>query len=478
MHSIKQSGVLLAVACAAGLWIGAESANASEGVLPAPEGWVQQQAAAGVTVFQSEYPDAQWWEAFGDSQLNALVENALAHSPSLAVVEARINEAKGQQQVASSRLKPQAQVGVSYAWQYYSKSQFPFALNERIFQLFSAPLQAGYEVDWLGQARNQRAIAIKGVEAAKLQYHSARLALANAVVSRYVQWAAMESLICLHTQWVEGLTTLHAHAHRLLEEGQQPVMTLRDAEAALAVGKAQLANDEAMRAEIKHQLAVLLGQTPAQFEANAWTPPRLELLTVLEAFPAGVPATLLDHRPDMQLAETALEAAEIQIKVAKKSFYPRITLTGQTGFTSLVAHRWLTLDALSSALTPAISAPLLSGGVNKGRLTIAKAQRQQALNQYLDTFNTACSQVETALARVHATRQTMAEQMQRQGATSDKVNRVKLRYEQGLDSAPTFWLATLDLVPATSDAIVQRAQLALETVSLMTTLGGGALKEP
>ncbi|MDH4379035.1 MAG: efflux transporter outer membrane subunit [Vampirovibrionales bacterium] len=461
------------------IWLLAATAGAqvSASAVSAQEAWQQLPSQPPVVStaprFEAQYPTSFWWEGFGDPQLNGLVEAALNHSPSLASVEERIKEAEGQKLIASSRLKPQAQVGASYAWQYYSKSQFPFPLEERIFQLFSTPLQASYELDWLGQARNQRSIAIKGVDQARFQYQSARIALASAVVTRYVQWAALESLMDVHTQWVQGLEQLKAHAQALLDAGQEPVMTLRDAEAALAQGNAQLASDNALRVEVKNQLAVLVGQTPAQFSAVPLAKPVLAALTVWESLPAGLPATLLDHRPDIQIAESMLEAADIQIKVAKKNFLPRITITGQTGFTSLYAHRWLTLDALSSAITPAITAPLLTGGANKGRLKIAKSQRQQALNHYLDAVNTACGEVETALARVQAANQTLAEQTQRKNATFDKVSRIKLRYDLGLDSQPTYWIASLESVPAESDAIVQRAQLALETVRLLSALGGG-----
>lgn len=428
--------------------------------------------------WQAQYPTRHWWEGFENPQLNEWVQQALANNPSLAAIEARIHEAEGQQLIASARLKPQAQVGASYAWQYYSKSQFPFALNERIFQLFSMPLQASYELDWLGQARNQRDIGTKGVDVSKLQYEQGRNALAAAVVQTTVQWAAIESLMGVHQQYVAGLEILHNHAKALVAAGQQPAMTLCDAEAALAQGQAQLATDKALRADVQHQLAVLLGQSPAQFLETQPVTPVLNDLVVWDAVPTGLPATLIEHRPDVQAAETALEAADIQIKIAKKNFLPRITITGQTGFTSLYAHRWLTLDALSSAITPAITAPLLTGGANKGRLKIAKAQREQALNQYLNAVNTACGEVETALARLQASTHNLGEKTQRQAAIEDKVGRIHARYRAGLDSEPTYWLAALEQVPAQSDVIVERAQVALDTANLMTALGGGALKEP
>lgn len=440
----------------------------------ASEVWVQlaSPVSSGM-LWQAQYPSHHWWEGFENPQLNGWVQQALAHNPSLAVMEARIQEAEGQQLIASARLKPQAQVGASYAWQYYSKSQFPFALNERIFQLFSAPLQASYELDWLGQARNHRAIGMKGVDVAKLQYEQGRNALAAAVVQTAVQWAAVEALMSVHQQYVVGLEILHNHAKALVAAGQQPAMTLRDAEAALAQGKVQLATDEAIRSDVKNQLAVLLGQTPAQFVATHPEAPMLKDFVVWNEVPTGLPATLIDHRPDVQAAETALEAADIQIKVAKKNFLPRITLTGQTGFTSLYGHRWLTLDALSSAITPAINAPLLTGGANKGRLKMAKAQREQALNQYLNAVNTACGEVETALARLQASTHNLGEKTQRQQAIEDKVGRIHARYQVGLDSEPTYWLAALEQLPVQSDAIVERAQVALNTAQLMTALGGG-----
>jgi len=278
---------------------------------------------------------------------------------------------------------------------------------------------------------------------------------------------------CVHQQYVVGLEILHNHAKALVAAGQQPAMTLRDAEAALAQGKVQLATDEAIRSDVKNQLAVLLGQTPAQFVATHPEAPMLKDFVVWNEVPTGLPATLIDHRPDVQAAETALEAADIQIKVAKKNFLPRITLTGQTGFTSLYGHRWLTLDALSSAITPAINAPLLTGGANKGRLKMAKAQREQALNQYLNAVNTACGEVETALARLQASTHNLGEKTQRQQAIEDKVGRIHARYQVGLDSEPTYWLAALEQLPVQSDAIVERAQVALNTAQLMTALGGG-----
>jgi multidrug efflux system outer membrane protein len=139
----------------------------------------------------------------------------------------------------------------------------------------------------------------------------------------------------------------------------------------------------------------------------------------------------------------------------------------------LYAHRWLTLDALSSAITPAITAPLLTGGANKGRLKVAKAQREQALNQYLNAVNAACGEVEIALARLQASHHNLTEQTLRQQAVLDKVSRIHTRYEVGLDSEPTYWLAALEAVPVQSEAIVERAQVALDTANLMTALGSG-----
>jgi multidrug efflux system outer membrane protein len=242
------------------------------------------------------------------------------------------------------------------------------------------------------------------------------------------------------------------------------------AETELANTQAEAASLAQRRSELENAIAILAGQNPATFRlaagTNDWNPQP-------PVIPAGLPADLLERRPDVASAERELASANAKIGVAKAAFFPVLTLTGSGGYVSGDVDSLFKWDSRTWSLGPSLSLPIFAGGRNRANYRRAQAAFDEAVARYRQQVLVAFGDVENSLSGIRyladeaAARQRALDHARRAADLADQ------RYRSGI-------VSYIDVVDASRDALSAEranAQLAgqrlIAAVQLIKALGGG-----
>lgn len=353
-------------------------------------------AAQGVTqqFVVGAQPVPSWWHLYQSDDLNALVDEGLRNSLTLAATDKSLTAAREQlrAQVGSSML-PTIDAGAQVARQR-ALAIPEIGPNTFLYDTFVGQLQAHYTIDLFGAARFANASLASRVNVQVYQLESARRALAANIVTAAITAAALhaqidttERLIALAND--DARDTSRRYALGALSHAD--MLSAQQSAASLAAGLPGLRQQWLTT---RHALAVLLGRTPDAAPADL----DLAQLHVPEQVPVVVPSTLLRARPDIQAADAALKAAAADVGVATAQMYPSLSLTasmGQGGFSWPVA---LSGAGAIWAVAGSLSQPIFHGGALFAQRRAALATYDAATAQYKQTVLTAFQNVADTLA--------------------------------------------------------------------------------
>jgi len=258
-------------------------------------------------------------------------------------------------------------------------------------------------------------------------------------------------------------------ARRRFEQGLISELDVRQFESEVASPAARVADFERQIVQKEDQISVLVGRNPGSVPRGRALTETLAPLSI----PAGLPASLLDRRPDVRQAEQDLHAAMARIGAAKGELMPKFTLTGQYGTQSQDVNDLFNSNTEIYQLFGGVSMPLFTGGQVGKQVDVARARTEQARYRYEQTILLALQDVNDALVGVRATRDVTTAQERQTGALRAAYRLADERYQNGisnyldvLDAQRNLFAAELSLASA------QRQQM-VAAVQLYKALGGG-----
>ncbi|HZZ83197.1 MAG TPA: efflux transporter outer membrane subunit [Anaeromyxobacteraceae bacterium] len=418
------------------------------------------------------WPDAEWWRDYRDPQLDALVGEALARSPRLAVAAARIRQAESLAGVARAATLPSAQLaGAATRTRLSAAHGVPPPVGGS--WQWNAALDVGlsYELDLWGRHRSALAGALDGVQVAAYEARAARLALVGALVRAYSELAlqlelrgSAEAVLADHERTREV-------ARRRVAAGIGTELAVRQSETEIATTRAELERLDARATALRHQLAALTGAGPGAGDGIRRPALRLE---GVEALPSRLPAELVGRRPDVLASRWRVEGAARGIDVARAAFYPNVDLAAFAGLLSFGFSRLFTADAVEAGAGPALSLPLFEGGRLRAGLEGSTADYDAAVGEYDATVVDAVADVVDQIAALRSLRR---EQAERQVAVAS-AERAHALAQEAYRAGIGDYLDTLQTevaLQAQRDVIarIRFAQLATRA-ALNQALGGGA----
>ena len=423
-----------------------------------------------LAVADRDWPADAWWTAYGDSQLNSLMAEALTGAPSLVLAEARARKAEALEM--RSRLTPtiSANASAEETKQSYNSgipSQFvPHGYND-----FSrATLDFRWELDFWGKNRSAVAAAISDTRAAEAEAAEARLMLSTNVAGAYAALARLyaERDVAERSMALQGETSKLV-ADRVTN-GLDTLAEQRQAEANLLQARADLAAIDEQIALTRNQLAALVGAGPDR--GLAIGRPAAATLKPL-GVPAQLAASLVGRRPDITAARLRAEAAALRIHEAKAAFYPDVNLAAFIGVQSLFLNKLSASGSDIGQVGPAVSLPIFNGGHLKANLRGAEADRDAAVASYDAAVAEAFRQVADVLASSRALQSQIVSSRAALAASEDAYRIAKLRYQGGLSTYPAVLLAEQGVLQRRRTiADLDARALALD-VQLVRALGGG-----
>ncbi len=454
------------------LLLAAVSSIAATPAVQTPAAYRDAPADSGILWKTAEPADAdgrgEWWKLFADPALDALIAQALASNQDLRAAAARVEQARAAAGFAGSSYWPQIAAN-GFVARERSSSTTENVLPDSLSTTYRTPLTVSWEIDLFGRVRQLTASARAEAEATTATFESVRLALTSDVAATFFTLRALDRELAL----VRGNVGLRQRARELaaarLTLGVSAELDVARADTEHAATEAEAAALGNRRAAVQHALAVLLGASAPDFVfaalvSEASSPPSI---------PTGLPAALLERRPDIAAAERALVAAQARIGVAKAAFFPAISLTGSAGFVSAEVDGLFKADSRIWSIGPSLYLPIFQGGRNRANLARSRAAHDEAVAIYRQRVLLAFREVQDALTASRLLAEQSAAQARALASARRAAALAQTRYEAG-------FVSFLEVIDAQRTALTtergsaQLAALRLNTsVALIKALGGG-----
>ncbi|WP_044559790.1 efflux transporter outer membrane subunit [Azospirillum sp. B4] len=421
-----------------------------------------------------DWPQDRWWAAYGDSQLDSLIEEGLAGAPDLAAAAARLRKADALAGQADAALLPKvtANAQVTEDKQSYRYLFPPSFVPKGYHEVPRATLDLSYDFDFWGKNRASLAAAMSEAEESRAELAQARLTLSASIAAAYADLAQQIADREAAADAVDVRARSTALVRQRRENGLETLGAFRQAEAREASPRGDLAAEDEAIALTRNQLAALIGAGPDR--GLAIQPPAHARLKAF-GLPTSLAADLLGRRPDVVAARLKVEAEAKRIDVAKASFYPNVNLSAYFGLQTLGLNALTKSGATIGSVGPAVSLPLFDGGSLAAQYRGARADYDAAVADYDNTVAKALQDVADAAVSTRALETRLAHARDALAAAGDAHRIATARYEGKLSTY-------LDVLTAEDTLIADRRALAdLEAraftldIALIRALGGGYL---
>ena len=412
---------------------------------------------------------ANWWQLFGDNQLDALEQQLVVGNQDLKAAEARFDEARSLIGFARAAEFPTLGIGAAGDSVRDSSRQPYFPLpNSYSTGDFQLPLDLSYEVDLWGRIR--RGVVAAGAEAqvSAADLETVKLSLHAELAIDYFELRSADAQERLLEDTVKAYGDSLGLTQARLEGGAAPESDVAQAKTQLDTARVQATDIAVQRAQYEHAIAVLIGQPPASFSL---APQPLD--SQPPVIPVGVPSQLLQRRPDIAAAERRASAANEQIGIALSAYYPSVSLGGTGGLESTSIASWFTWPARFWAAGLSVSETIFDGGRRHAGTAAARAEYDEAIADYRQTTLTAFQQVEDNLAALRILEREAEQQDEAVASAKNNLQIFDQRYVGGQDSYLQVITAQTNYLDNERNQVDIRRRRMDATVLLVKALGGG-----
>jgi NodT family efflux transporter outer membrane factor (OMF) lipoprotein len=414
----------------------------------------------------------QWWTLFQSTELNALIERALANSPTLEAAQAALRQAH--ENVAAQRGSYYPSVSGKVESQRQKGSGAALGIpgfpSSYFYNLDTASVNVSYTLDAFGGTRRQVEALQAQAEYEQFALEASYLTLTANIVTAAINEASIRAQIAATEEISRSQQTQLDIVKRRVTAGGasradelQQQSTLESTLASLPPLRSQLAQQ-------RNQLAAYIGDLPADYTGAEFN---LDSLNMPQDLPVSLPSKFVEQRPDVREYSALLHEATAQIGVATANMLPQITLTGSYGQDASKFANIFSPTSNVWSLIGSLTQPIFKGGqlMHQRRASVAAAQ--QAAANYKATVITAFQNVSNTLYALQADADALAAETIAERSAAESLRLVQAQYKSGaasyvqvLSSEQSYQTAAIALVKA-------RALRYADTAALFQALGGG-----
>jgi len=418
-----------------------------------------------------------WWKRFGDAQLDALEDQALAASPTLEAATARLAQARAGVDLSSAGLFPQISLGARAARQRISANR-PLASYtspnfETVQNDFTPSFNVAYEADLWGRVRSGVAASRATAQQTEADWQNVRLVLTSDVAANYFNLRELDVEIDVLAQSIalqHRALDLAAARHDL---GATSGLDVAQQQALLDSTLTQVDVLKRQRDQFEHAIAALVGRPAPIFSLQSQVADR-----TAPAVPVGIPSDVLQRRPDIASAERAMAAANAQIGVARAAYYPSFIFGGAYGGESRMLSSLFDAPSIVWSLGVNALQPLFDAGRTDANVRIAEEGYKLSVANYRRSVLVAFQEVEDGITGSAALDRAVT-QGRLAVASADKVLQIANdRYEGGATSFSDVIIAQQSLLAAQRQLAQLTGQRMLVSVYLVKALGGDWIQNP
>lgn len=421
-----------------------------------------------------EEPEDTWWRIFADPEIDRIVQLALQHNYDIKRATATILQVRAQFIETRADRFPQLDFEGHVQRQRQSISSFSsfdtpgFSINRDI-TTYNLSFPATFELDLWGRLARSQEAAFADLMSAEANRHTVTQSIVAEAITYYLQMESVERRIQIAQDRIDSFRRSVELVENRYNRGLTSSLDVRQARRALAASETLLPSLLQELGTTQQNLSVLLGHYPRTRQPREQP---ADYFKALPPVPPGLPSQLLLRRPDIQAAEAQLKAANARIGAAKANRFPRITLTGNLGYSSTELEQIVTPESQLWNLAATTVQPLFDAGKRKAAQRQAEAVYRQTLADYAKTVLTAFAEVEQALL----TRREQLEQRKRalvllkEARAAQQV--AQLRYQRGLVDYLNVLDAQRTRYDAEDEVVLTDLNILTNRVSLHRALGG------
>ncbi|MFT3791818.1 MAG: efflux transporter outer membrane subunit [Rudaea sp.] len=425
---------------------------------------------ARIATSPAAWPKSDWWTALGDTQLDALIAEALKDNPDLASADARAKQAQSQVDAQNAKRLPTVNASASIAGVHLPTTAAPEPIGGSFATYPAVYASFNWSLDLWGGKRAAWEAALGQVRAAEVDAHAARLTLSVNVARAYVQLGYAFAEKDVADAQLKRANASHALVRQRVAAGIDNRMQIKQAEAEVASAEQQVAVASEAIDSARIALAVLLGKGPDR-GLDIARPKTLRPGAL--ALPTGLTADLIGRRADLVAARWRVEAATKSIAAVKTEFLPNIGLSAFAGLASSSFDNLVSLPARFYMVQPAISLPIFDGGRRRADLNDANANYDLAVAHYNSTLVGAINDVADDIANLDSLQVQIAAQQRAVDAARAAFDLSRQRYKAGIGSYLDTLSVEQQLLAAEQRAAALAAQQVDTSVRLVQGLGGG-----
>lgn len=426
----------------------------------------------------------KWWEMFNDPQLDALEDQVNVSNQTIVAALETFLAAREVAVQARTQLYPTVTADPSVSWTKPSANAGGSATStgssstvvggsggssqNTVFRSYILPLDASWEPDLWGSIRNTVAASAYAAQASAAQLENMRLTMQAELAVDFYDLRFQDELIALFNSTITNYKASLDLTKTLFETGIDSDLDVAQADSLLETTLAQATALGIARAQYEHAIALLVGQPASTFSLTPKPqhdkPPDV---------PLGLPAQLLERRPDVAAAERTVAEANASIGVARAAYYPSISLTGTVGYQSSALSKLLNSSSFYWAAGVAASDVVFDAGKRNAVTRQAWANYRADAATYRETVLTAFQQVEDNLAALRILGIENGQQEVAVKAAQRNLDLAIERYRLGINSYLNVITAQVSLLSNQQTDVSIRLQLMTSAVQLVMALGGG-----
>ncbi|EGT0666552.1 multidrug resistance outer membrane protein MdtQ [Citrobacter werkmanii] len=423
------------------------------------------------------WPDSQWWKAYHDPQLNALIDSTLRNSPDMQVAEQRIQLAEAQAKAVEAQDGPEIDFSADVERQRMSAEGLmgPFAITDPAagttgpwYTNGTFGLTAGWNLDLWGKNRAEVTARIGTVKAREAEREQTRQLLASGVSRLYWEWQTQAALKSVLTQIKNEQQNVINVDRQLYQNGITSSVEGVETDIDSSKTDQQLNDVNGKMKVIEARLSALTNSQSTVLKLHT-----SKLPTVESQLPSQLGYSLLARRPDLQAAHWYIESSLSSIDAAKAAFYPDVNLMAFLQQDALHLSDLFRHSAQQMGVTAGLTLPIFDSGRLNANLDITKAQSNLTVANYNKAVVDAVNDVARAASQVETLAQKNQHQQQIEHDAQRVVGLAQARFNAGIIAGSRVSEAKIPALREQCNGLVLQGQWLDASIQLTSALGGG-----
>ena len=408
----------------------------------------------------------EFFEKFNDENLNCYIKEAIEKNHELKKAAHSVEQYRQQTKYSLGQELPSLGVSANYLGVKVPELD-NFQLKKNAFVL---PFTASYEADLLLKNRDKTRAIKKSYEAAKFNEKAVYLALLSDVATVYTNILRYDDLIKKQEELLKIQEEILNRNDKKFKHGVINLTDLNNVKKNVEASKSTLENLKKNRETAVMQLAVLTGNSAANTANMKFG--NFDSFEYSGEIPKEVSSDIIFARPDVKAAEANLEKAQIDVRVAKKEFFPTFNIVGVWAFNTIAPGSFFSWESSLAAILAGASQDIFKGGMKVARLKMQKAKYEELFEDYNQTNLEAVKEVNTSLCIIKHDKQVEANTKSELGYELQNFGNAEKKLNQGVISVPEYLVAKTEFLESQTNFTQAKTQRIINYFTLYKAVGG------